>query len=75
VLKPETAPPLLQTFQQKMEGLENLGVGQVIVLEFTPSLASLSAEDFVRSYIVRGSTPSRSTWARALHLGMTARGA
>lgn len=54
VLKPETAPPLLQTFQQKMEGLENLGMGQVIVVEFTPELAALSAEEFVRRYIRDG---------------------
>jgi riboflavin kinase/FMN adenylyltransferase len=54
VLKPETAPPLLQTFQQKMEGLENLGVGQVVVLDFNAQLAAISAEDFVRRYIREG---------------------
>ena len=36
VLKPETAPPLLQTFNQKMEGLKQLGIEQVVVLEFNP---------------------------------------
>ncbi len=54
VLKPETAPPLLQTFQQKMEGLAKLGMGQVIVIHFTPELAHLSAEDFVRRYVYQG---------------------
>src|SRR5262245_52703599 len=52
VLRPETAPPLLQTFNQKMEGLRLLGIQQVIVLEFNLMLAALSAEDFVRKYIV-----------------------
>jgi riboflavin kinase/FMN adenylyltransferase len=51
VLKPETAPPLLQTFHQKMEGLKNLGMQQVIVLKFTHELAALSAEEFVRRYV------------------------
>ena len=51
-LKPETAPPLLQTFNQKMEGLRLLGIEQVIVLEFNRELAATSAEDFVRRYIV-----------------------
>src|SRR5436853_6571671 len=51
VLKPETAPPLLQTFHQKMEGLKNLGMQQVIVLEFTHELAALSAEEFVRRFV------------------------
>jgi len=63
VLKPETAPPLLQTFQQKMEGLRNLGMGQVIVLEFTPELAMLTAEEFVRRFIHEG------LQAREVYLG------
>ena len=45
VLKPESAPPLLQTFAQKMEGLKQLGMQQVLVLPFTRELASLSAEE------------------------------
>lgn len=51
VLKPETAPPLLQTFHQKMEGLKNLGMQQVVVLPFTHELAALSAEEFVRRFV------------------------
>lgn len=52
VLRPDTAPPLLQTFNQKMEGLKLLGIGRVIVLEFNSELAALSAEGFVERYIV-----------------------
>ncbi|HXG94201.1 MAG TPA: bifunctional riboflavin kinase/FAD synthetase [Blastocatellia bacterium] len=51
VLHPETAPPLLQTFEQKMEGCERLGIEQVVVLTFTPELALVSAEDFLRNII------------------------
>src|SRR5262245_25723505 len=49
VLKHETAPPLLQTFNQKMEGLKLLGIEQVVVLEFNRELAALSAEEFVQT--------------------------
>jgi riboflavin kinase/FMN adenylyltransferase len=52
VLKRETAPPLLQTFNQKMEGLRLLGIEQVVVLEFNQELAAMFAEDFVQRYIV-----------------------
>jgi riboflavin kinase/FMN adenylyltransferase len=52
LLKPETAPPLLQTFNQKMEGLRLLGIEQVVVLEFNQELAAMFAEDFVERYIV-----------------------
>jgi riboflavin kinase / FMN adenylyltransferase len=52
VLKPGTAPPLLQTFNQKMEGLRLLGIEQVVVLEFNQELAAMFAEDFIQRYIV-----------------------
>lgn len=63
VLHPETAPPLLQTFHQKMEGLKQLGIQQVIVLEFDAALAALSAEEFVRRFMVDGLA------AREIYLG------
>lgn len=63
VLKPETAPPLLQTFSQKMEGLRLLGIQQVVVLKFDQQLAALSAEDFVQRFIVNG------LQAREVYLG------
>src|SRR5262245_9170345 len=51
VLHPETAPPLLQTFEQKMEGIERLGIDQTVVLSFTPELSRVGAEDFLVDYI------------------------
>jgi riboflavin kinase / FMN adenylyltransferase len=51
VLRPESAPPLLQTFNQKMEGLRLLGLQQVVVLNFNLELAALSAETFVQRYL------------------------
>jgi riboflavin kinase/FMN adenylyltransferase len=51
VLHPETSPPLLQTFEQKMEGMERLGIEQAMVLRFTPELARVSASDFLRDTI------------------------
>jgi len=51
VLHPQTAPPLLQTFEQKMEGLARLGIDQTIVLNFTHALSQVTAEDFLMRYI------------------------
>lgn len=51
VLRPQTAPPLLQTFEQKMEGMERLGIEQAVVLSFTPELARVSAEEFLLKII------------------------
>jgi len=63
VLKPETAPPLLQTFNQKAEGLKALGIQQIVVLNFDQQLASLSAEQFVQRFILDG------LQAREVYLG------
>lgn len=63
VLKPDTAPPLLQTFHQKMEGLKMLGIEQVAVLNFNHELAALSAEEFVGRFIVA------ALQAREVYLG------
>jgi riboflavin kinase/FMN adenylyltransferase len=62
-LRPETAPPLLQTFHQKIEGLKLLGMQQVVVLNFTRELAAMTAEDFVRLYL------HEALQAREVYLG------
>src|SRR5262245_32210857 len=51
VLHPASAPPLLHTFDQKMEGMQRLGIDQVVVLNFTAELAAMSAEDFLQQII------------------------
>jgi riboflavin kinase / FMN adenylyltransferase len=63
VLKPDTAPPLLQTFHQKMEGLKSLGMQQVVVMEFNHELAAMSAEDFIGRFM------HDALGAREVHLG------
>jgi riboflavin kinase/FMN adenylyltransferase len=63
VLKPESAPPLLQTFAQKMEGLRLLGMQQVIVMNFTPELAEIAAEEFIEQFM------HFALGAREVHLG------
>jgi riboflavin kinase/FMN adenylyltransferase len=52
VLHPESAPPLLQTFDQKIEAFGVLGIEQTIVVRFTRQFASLSAEQFLRDVVV-----------------------
>ncbi|HVG39368.1 MAG TPA: bifunctional riboflavin kinase/FAD synthetase [Pyrinomonadaceae bacterium] len=51
VLHPESAPPLLQTFDQKLEAFGVLGVEQTIVVRFTREFAQVSAESFLRDVV------------------------
>ncbi|MBV9959376.1 MAG: bifunctional riboflavin kinase/FAD synthetase, partial [Acidobacteria bacterium] len=51
VLHPESAPPLLQTFDQKIEALGVLGIEQTIVIRFTERFAHLAAEEFLHDVV------------------------
>jgi riboflavin kinase/FMN adenylyltransferase len=51
VLHPGSAPPLLQTLDQRLANLEVLGIEQAIVVQFTKEFASQPAEDFLRGVI------------------------
>ena len=51
VLHPASAPPLLQTFDQKIEAFGVLGIEQAIVIRFTPEFARVRAEEFLRDVV------------------------
>ena len=51
VLHPESAPPLLQTLDQKVEGFGVLGIEQTIVIHFTTEFSLIRAEDFLRDVV------------------------
>ena len=52
VLHPESAPPLLQTFDQKIEGFGVLGIEQTIVVRFTKEFSNVSAAGFINDVII-----------------------
>ncbi len=54
VLRPEIPLKLICTFEQKVKLIEAAGLDYLLVLEFTPELAQLEAEDFVEEILVRG---------------------
>lgn len=51
VLHPESAPPLLQTLDQRLANFEVLGIEQAIVIPFNKEFASHPAEDFLRDIV------------------------
>ena len=46
VIRPDMAPPLLTSMAHRLELFEAEGIGGVLVIQFTPELASESAERF-----------------------------
>ncbi|MCA1556265.1 MAG: riboflavin biosynthesis protein RibF, partial [Acidobacteria bacterium] len=61
VLHPESAPPLLQTFDQKIEAFGVLGIEQAIVIRFDEEFAQVRAEDFLRD-VVRDRLQAREVY-------------
>jgi len=51
VLHPESAPPLLQTLDQKVEGFGVLGIEQTIVIRFDEEFSQTRAEEFLREVV------------------------
>lgn len=51
VLHPESAPPLLQTLDQRLAAFEVLGIEQAIIIRFNKEFAAQEAEDFIRETI------------------------
>lgn len=52
VLHPESAPPLLQTLDQKIEAMGVLGIEQTIVIHFDKAFSQIRAQDFLRDVVV-----------------------
>ena len=61
VLHPESAPPLLQTLDQRLANFEVLGIEQAIVIPFDRDFAAQSAEDFLH-YIVHDRLHAREVY-------------
>jgi riboflavin kinase/FMN adenylyltransferase len=51
VLHPDSAPPLLQTLDQRLANFEVLGIEQAIVIPFDKEFASNPAENFLRDIV------------------------
>lgn len=52
VLRPEQAPPLLATLDQRLAAFEAAKIDAALVLNFDRALAQVTAEDFVQRYLV-----------------------
>jgi riboflavin kinase/FMN adenylyltransferase len=52
VLHPESAPPLLQTLDQKVEGFGVLGIKQTIVVRFTEEFSLIPAKEFLKDVVM-----------------------
>jgi riboflavin kinase / FMN adenylyltransferase len=52
IVRPEIAPPLIETLPQRLAHLQSFGLDAVLVLPFDHSVASLAPQDFVRGILV-----------------------
>lgn len=52
VLRPEAAPPLLMTLEQRLAAFDAMGINAALVLQFDAELAKVRAEDFAKIFLV-----------------------
>ncbi|HET9399833.1 MAG TPA: bifunctional riboflavin kinase/FAD synthetase, partial [Candidatus Acidoferrales bacterium] len=52
VLRPQNAPLLIETLEQRLKGFERLGLDAALVLHFDAELANVSAENFIERILV-----------------------
>ena len=67
VVRPDQTPPLLTTLARRTELLRQTGVDEVVVVEFTPEVASWSPAEFVDT-VLRPLNPIRIVVGRELPL-------
>jgi riboflavin kinase / FMN adenylyltransferase len=48
VLRPDSAPPLIETLEQRLARIEELGLDAALILHFDREMAALAPEEFVR---------------------------
>lgn len=51
-LRPGKCPPMLTTTAERMRLIEAMGISQCALIDFTPEFSRLSAEEFMRVYLV-----------------------
>jgi riboflavin kinase/FMN adenylyltransferase len=58
VVAPERAPRLLSTLEERCQLVREQGIGQILILPFTPELSRVSPEEFVKT-VVAGALGAR----------------
>jgi riboflavin kinase/FMN adenylyltransferase len=54
LLRPEQAPPMIQTLSQRLAGMEQMGLDAALVLRFDHALSQVSPKDFMERILVNG---------------------
>lgn len=67
--RPDSPPFALTTIEQKLEILAGMGVDGVVVIPFTPELASLGADDFARIWLAERLRISHVVTGEDFHFG------
>ena len=73
VVRPDQAPPLLTTLERRKELLRNAGVDAIVVVHFTPEVASWSPAQFVDA-VIRPLHPARIVVGENFRFGFRASG-
>lgn len=74
VVRPGSEPPYLQTLAQRVASLDAAGIDQVLVLDFTPTLAALEPHEFLERVLVDRLAPVKVVVGTNFRFGHRAAG-
>lgn len=57
IVQPDTSLQLINTLDEKIELLEKQGIDHLVVVPFSPAFASLSADDYIKEFLVQKFRP------------------
>jgi len=73
-LKSKSQPRLITTFEEKIELFKKLGVQAVVVLDFTEELSRVSAEDYLKTFLIEGLNAKSISVGYNHHFGANKKG-
>lgn len=53
IVQPDTSLQLINTLDEKIELLEKQGIDHLVVVPFSPAFASLSADDYIKEFLIQ----------------------
>jgi len=73
-IKSKTHPRLITTFEEKLELFKKLGVQAVVILDFTDELSRISAEDYLKNFLIMGLNAKSISVGYNHHFGANKKG-
>ncbi len=74
ILFPETTVRMLNSIEEKIELLKNIGIPNLVIIPFNQSFANITAEDYIQEFLIKYFHPSVILLGHDHHFGKNRKG-